>query len=130
MGSHELLPMPSVVDIVEANFGELRPNGRRMRIYYLDDLTNHFMSTIVYVRRGANSYRRHLYRHGDNSLGRINVLSVPFPHNDSSWKARTSQAEEVLAVNVKLCKDGENTCKDHDVDVPSSNSPGVVADDR
>jgi len=68
----------------------------------------------------------------DTSLGRINVLSVPLPHNGASLKARISRAEKVLADNVKLFKDdsGENTLNDNDVvDFLSDNYPGVVVDD-
>jgi hypothetical protein len=68
----------------------------------------------------------------DTSLGRINVLSVPLPHNGTSLKARISQAEKVHADDVKLFKDdsGENILNDSDVvDFLSATYPGVVADD-
>lgn len=68
----------------------------------------------------------------DTSLGRINVLSVPLPHNGTSLKDRISQAEKVLADNVKLFEDdsGEDTLNDNDViDFLSDTYPGVVEDD-
>ena len=68
----------------------------------------------------------------DTSLGRINVFSIPLPHNGTSLKARISKAEKVLAENVKLFKDnsGENTLNDNDdVDFLSDTYPGVVVDD-
>ena len=68
----------------------------------------------------------------DTSLGRINVYSVPLPHNGTSLKARISQAEKVLGDNVKLFEDdsGENTLNDNDVvDFLSDTYPGVLADD-
>lgn len=68
----------------------------------------------------------------DTSLGRINVLSVPLPHNGTSLKDRISQAEKVLADDVKLFEDdsGEDTLNDNDViDFLSDTYPGVVADD-
>jgi len=68
----------------------------------------------------------------NTSLGCINVLSVPLPHNGASLKARISQAEKFLAHSVKLFKDnnGENTLNDNDIiDFLSDTFPGVVADD-
>ena len=68
----------------------------------------------------------------DASLGRINVFSVPLPHNGTSLKARISQAEKVLGDDVKLFKDdsGEVSLNDNDVvDFLSDTYPGVVADD-
>lgn len=68
----------------------------------------------------------------DTSLGRINMLSFPPPHNGASLKARLNYVEKISACDVKIFKDdsGENTLKDNDVvDLLSGTHPGVTADD-
>ena len=68
----------------------------------------------------------------DTSLGRVNALSVPPPHNGSSLKARLSQAEQLPAYDFKLFKDdsGEAILNcDEVVNFLSDNYPGIIADE-
>jgi len=46
----------------------------------------------------------------DTSLGRINMLFLPPPHNGASLKAGLNQVEKIPACDVKIFKDdsGEN----------------------
>jgi hypothetical protein len=53
----------------------------------------------------------------DTSLGRINMLFFPPPHNGASLKVRLNQVEKISPRDLKIFKDdsGENTLKDNDV---------------
>ncbi|KIK03655.1 hypothetical protein K443DRAFT_676650 [Laccaria amethystina LaAM-08-1] len=68
----------------------------------------------------------------DTSLGRINALSVPPPHNGTSLKARLSQAEKLLAYDFTLYKDdnGEMIFNyDEVINFFSDNYPGIIGDE-
>ncbi|KIK03629.1 hypothetical protein K443DRAFT_94770 [Laccaria amethystina LaAM-08-1] len=68
----------------------------------------------------------------DTSLGRLDALSVPPPHNGTSLKARLSQAEKLSASDFKLFKDDSGeiilNC-DKVVNFLSDNYPGIIADE-
>ena len=68
----------------------------------------------------------------DTSLGRVNTLSVPPPHNGTSLKARISQAEKLPAYDFKLFRDDSGeiilNC-DEVVNFLSDNYPGIIADE-
>lgn len=68
----------------------------------------------------------------DTSLGRVNALSVPPPHNGACLKARLRQAENLPAYDFKLYKDdsGETILNcDEGVNILSDDYPGIIADE-
>ena len=68
----------------------------------------------------------------DTSLGRVNALSIPPPHNSTSLKARLSQAEKLPAYDFKLFKDDSGEIilnSDEVLDFLSDNYPGIIADE-
>lgn len=130
-GSSELDPMALVLNVTEVE----------KRLVASNNLNSNTLSEWPHEQRYVH-YRTYddageiasktSFDETDTSLGRVNALSVPPPHNGTSLKARLSQAERLPAHDFKLFKDDSGEIilnSDKNVNFLSDNYPGIIADE-